>query len=1185
MKKFCTMLLAGCLLFASFCMAQSSIEFVENKGQWGPWFQFKATTPGGEFFLEKDGFRYLLGDAQNNMKKDSFHVGLLKTAPVLKYHVYKVSFENCRAPEIVGLKSQQHYYNYFHGKDSTKWKTGIHPSLAVDYKGLYDGIDMHVSSEKGSLEYEFIVHPNGDATAVQLKFDGLDNMKLSKGNLVLNTSVGQMMEMKPFAYQYIDDKKTEVPCNYRLKNNVLTYEFPDGYNHAADLVIDPTVVFCSFTGSTADNWGFTATYDDQGNFYAGGLVDALLSGTSYPVSTGAFQTTFGGGQGATAVEYAADIAIMKLDPTGHTRIFATYIGGSANERPHSMIVDSSNNLIIAGRTHSTDYPVTSGAFQTASGGGWDIVVTKLNSTGTALIGSTYIGGSGDDGVNFDSTEIGYGHLKFNYGDDARSEVQIDKVGNIYVTGSTMSTDFPTTPTALATTLSGLQDGVVFKFNNNLSTLYWSTYLGGNGDDAGYVLAFNQSQTSLYVAGGTGSTNFPVTAGSWQSTYMGDSADGYIVKFKNSPPYNIQKGTYVGTANFDQVYGIQLDNEGNVYVMGQSIGGAFPVTSGVFSNPSSSQFVMKIDSNLTSDLISTVYGSGDPVHTNISPVAFLVDTCENIYISGWGGNLTLASAHSGFCFGMPITPDAYQSTTDGADFYFIVFAPGLSSVRYATYYGRNTGTTYWEGEHVDGGTSRFDRHGIIYQAICANCGGPSSPAFPTTAGSWATLDASNNCNEAALKIAFNIGPVTLHITANPSTTGCAPFAVNFTNSSLNTVSYLWNFGDGSPTDAEYAPTHTFTAGGVYTVTITGSNSNACFRTSDTDRLIVVVDTDKIIPAFSCQVVDSCGPFTAAFINTSHNGVPGDSVYTQYVWFYGDGTTSTGKNPENHNYLSAGTYTVTMVMIDTGACNSPDTVAHVITISSFMVSAAFNMPDSVCIGTAISPLLTSSSADTIYWNFGNGFITNSASPTYTYPDSGTYTVTVVAANKNSCNGGDTLTRKITVLAAPIANFSFSPVVPVPNEPITFTNLSVNAVRYLWDFGDKSTSTEVNPVHMFDNTAVFHTCLSAFNASNCPSKICRSVPAEVFPNIGIPTAFSPNNDGENDILYVRGAAIKTLDLKIYNRWGQMVFETTSQDKGWDGTYNGQPQPVEAYAYILVADFIDGTGKTLKGNVTLLR
>ena len=594
--------------------------------------------------------------------------------------------------------------------------------------------------------------------------------------------------MKPYAYQVMDGQRTQVKCNYVLENNVLTFSLPSGYDHSRMLVIDPTVVFCSFTGSTADNWGFTATYDSHGDFYAGGLVNALMAGTSFPVSPGAYQSVYGGGQGSSAIEYAADIAIMKFNAGGTSRLYGTYLGGSNNERPFSMIADSADNLVLCGRTHSIDYPVTTGAYQITNHGGWDMVVSKLSVNGTALLASTYMGGSGDDGINYDSTEVGYGHLKLNYGDDARSEIQTDLQGNIYVTGSTFSTDFPTTATAIATTLGGMQDGVVFKFNDSLTTLLWSTYLHGSGDDAGYSLAFNNSQTSLYVSGGTNSTDFPVTTGGWQPTFMGDSADGFILKFQNSDPYTVQEGTYVGTANYDQVYGIQVDAADNLYVMGQSLGGAFPVTSGVYANSGSSQFVMKLDSNLSTDLASTVYGSGDPLHTNISPVAFMVDTCGSIYISGWGGNLTLASTRSGLCTGMPVTPDAYQSTTDGADFYFIVLAPEMTSLLYATFYGRNTGTTYWEGEHVDGGTSRFDKNGVIYQAICANCGGPTSIPFPTTAGSWDTVDGSINCNEAALKIAFNISVCPTAVASVKS--GASAFRI-FPDPANDDLNIAWN----------------------------------------------------------------------------------------------------------------------------------------------------------------------------------------------------------------------------------------------------------------------------------------------------------------------------------------------------------------------------------------------------------
>ena len=1188
------LILLCCLysVIAHTAYSQTASEFVENKGQWGNWFKYKATTLAGDVYLENDGFRYVLCDPANGRRIDSVHTGQLDT-PKMRFHVYKMTFEGANLqPEIVGHKQQKNYYNYYYGNDPKRWKTGIHPYKALDYNELYPGINMHVTAEVGSLVYELFVQPGADVSNVKLKFDGPDKMSVKEGDLYINTSVGLVKELKPYVFQYINGNKTEVACNYSLRNNTVTFDFPNDYDHTAQLIIDPTIAFwCSFTGSTADNWGFTATYDNSGNFYLAGLVNALSTaagglGGAYPVSPGAYQSTFGGGQGNSGVEYAADIGIMKLSSDGTTRIFATYLGGANNERPHSLIVDAADNLIVAGRTHSVDFPVTAGAFQPANAGGWDIIVTKMNSTGTALIGSTYLGGSTDDGVNFDSTEVGYGHLKWNYGDDARSEVQVDNLGNIYVASNTTSTDFPVTPTAVSTTYGGgMQDGVAFKMNSTLTSLVWSSYIGGTRDDAAYVITFNPNQTSFYIAGGTSSTNFPTVPGCWQTTYQGDSSDGFILKIQNSAPYTLQKGTYVGTSNFDQVYGIQIDNLGTVWVMGQSLGGTFPVTAGVYSNPNSSQFVMKIDSNLGNDLVSTVYGSGDAAHTNISPVAFLVDTCNNVYISGWGGNImggfAPGLAHSGTTTGMYVTPDAHLSTTDGYDFYFIVFGPDLTGVRYATFYGRNDPNPN-HGEHVDGGTSRFDKHGIIYQAICANCGGTvGTIPFPTTPGVYAPTDMSQNCNEAALKIAFNIGPVQAIITAGPSTSGCAPLTGDFTNTSNNGLSFVWNFGDGSAIDTSYSPTHTFTASGTYTVSLSAANSNACFVTNDTAYLIIRVDTNYITPGFTYTITDSCGPYTVAITNTSTSHTSGTPVYQ---WWFGNGSVFTGTNPPVQNYADTGVYTITLVMSDDSACHSPDTVIEKIHIFNEKVSAHFIIPDSICAGTPFTPSGGATNATTTTWYYA-GDTTTTPLPTITFDVAGTYTITLVALNPGACNGGDTVTEIIKVLPLPVANFTFIPLTPTANVPTTFTNLSTNATHYVWDFGDGSTSTDFAPVHQYTKTGNFKVCLTALNSSSCPSIMCKTVPADVEPELGLPTAFSPNGDGENEVLYVRGAAIVTMDLKIFNRWGQLVFETTSQDKGWDGKFNGQPQPIDAYAYVLNATFIDGSAKLLKGNITLLR
>jgi gliding motility-associated-like protein len=191
----------------------------------------------------------------------------------------------------------------------------------------------------------------------------------------------------------------------------------------------------------------------------------------------------------------------------------------------------------------------------------------------------------------------------------------------------------------------------------------------------------------------------------------------------------------------------------------------------------------------------------------------------------------------------------------------------------------------------------------------------------------------------------------------------------------------------------------------------------------------------------------------------------------------------------------------------------------------------------------------------------------------------------ANPASCNKRDTLRKSVTIKPLPTADFSFAPVIPVRNTPTVFTNLSVNANTYSWDFGDGSGSNAINPSHQYLKTGKWTVCLIARTTEGCADTVCKGVESDVRVGIDIPNAFSPNGDGENEVLYVRGGAIVTMNLKIFNRWGTKVFESSSLSSGWDGTYNGKPLEMDAYAYVLTASFIDGTTAQMQGNVSLVR
>lgn len=1175
-----------------------SIEYVRNAGQWKGDFEYKATTATGDVFLSEKSMTFLVGHAANHQLVESVKHGGAKDPVTLLFHAYRVHFEGAATPKVTGSKEQSWYYNYFLGKDPSKWKSGIHPALGVDYAGLYPGVDMHISSEKGHMKYEFIVAPGADPAMIRLRYEGQEKLSIQDEHLVIKTSIGDVQELKPYVYQYLESGKKVVPCRYAIKGQTLTYDLYKGYDATKPLVIDPTIVFSTFTGSTADNWGYTATYDAAGNFYGGGAVfDYSGPGGGYPADPGAFQSRFGGGVNdpasgtgdAHGLGIACDIGVIKYNSTGTTKIYASFIGGSDNEVPHSMVVDANNNLIVGGKTNSSNYPVTAAGYDTSYNRNGDIVITKLNATGTALIGSTYLGGTGRDGSNFSGSSVIYGNLKYNYGDDARSEVLVDRAGNIYLAGCTNSTDFPVTANASQKLSGGGQDAVITKLNNTLSTLIWSTYLGGTQDDAGYVMALDNSENYLYVGGGTMSADFPATGGTWRVGYQGGSSDGYIARYQNNSTYALEKVCFVGTPNQDQVYGVQVDLDDNVYAMGQSLGGAFPVTSGVYSNPNSSQFVIKLNKDLATNIYSTVYGSGDPSRTNISPVAFLVDTCQNVYISGWGGPLSSARPTIGNTTGMPVTPNALQSTTDGYDFYFIVFSRNASSLLYGTFYGRHS-TNAGLGEHVDGGTSRFDKNGVVYQAICGGCGGTAGPPLPTTAGSFSPLNGSTNCNLASLKIAFELGQVIAQANASPTARGCPPLTVQFQNNSTNATNYLWDFRDGSQTSSLPAPTHTFTRPGVYRVMLVATNPNAC-KPVDTSYTTITVDSARTIAGYNLVVTDSCGPYRIALTNTSqYSQTPGSTSFTRFTWDFGDGTTTTGANPGTHDYNAPGTYTVTMRMIDSTACNSPETVSKTITINSLRVTAAFNIPDSICVGVPLDLNDNSTNAVTRQWAFGDGRSSTQTAVRHVYTTPGTYTVVLTSRNPAACNLVDSASRTIFVSPVPNADFSFAPIIPVPNTAIDFTNKSTDATNYVWSFGDNSGSNEVNPSHLYRKSGKYTVCLVAYNKGGCADTVCKQVEADVLTRAELPTAFSPNGDGSNDRFYVRGGGIEKSTLKVFNRWGQMVFESidapaNQESYGWDGTFNGKEQEMEVYAYVLEVTYIDGSTAQRKGNVTLIR
>lgn len=1233
--------MSGYKLFASaialalinFCYGQN-LELVENKGQWDPSVKFKGELLNGAFFLGPNGYRVL---QQNSFDLDKIHNRVhghhdensgikittngtdTKTTEaknvsmpvsddeiILHSHAYQVTFDQSSLnPEIIPEKQQIGYNNYIYGTSFGKQQGGQCKIYGgVLYKNMYPGVDVRYYSNRGNLKYDIIVQPNADISKLALKYEGTDGLEIKNNELIIKTSVGTLTEKFPYSYQLVDGIRTQVGCKFKLYGNVVKYQL-DKYDHSKTLIIDPTLVFCSFTGSSADNWGYTATYGPDGSMFGGGIV----FGAGYPISTGSFQTTFGGGSTSTGEGAGYDIGIIKLSPDGSKRTYATYIGGSGNEAPHSMVVDAQGNLIVAGRTTSGDFPTKTANFGPTTGkGDWDIIVFKLSADGSNLIGSIKVGGTGDDGVNIKNKYSNlYGvngpsaiSLQQNYGDDSRSEVIIN--GNsIYLSSCSQSTDltftgFPNSaqPTKATGLINGRQnqDGLLLQFDINLTALTYGSFIGGSLDDAAYVISSSPTTGNVFVGGGTSSNDMPGDHSNTVGTTFTTSStiNGFVNEY--SPSGVLIKAAYIGTTSGNtQVYGLKFDRFGFPYIMGTTSGN-FSLINSAFGQNGGKQFIGKLAKDLSTYVYFTAFGNGGSL-PNISPVAFLVDRCENVYLSGWGGDIFGASNQQPFpnsgVAGLPITPDAIQSTTDNRDMYFFVLKKDAVSQLYGSYFGQNGGFT----DHVDGGTSRFDDAGIIYQAICANCGGKA--IFPTTPGVWGPVNKGTDCNEAMVKIAFNFSGVHSGVKASIAydgdTTGCVPLTINFRDTIALAQSYIWDFGDGSAGATTLTPniSHTYNKLGVFLVQLIATDTSKCFP-YDTTYTHVRIRADSSHLMATATKLPPCTSTSYLFNNTS---IPYAKKFgnKSFLWIWGDNSPNVvaPKTPAlSHTFPGIGTYNVKLVLTDTNFCNSPDTFFLPVRIAP-NVKASVSTSSSGCAPYNAVFNNTSLGGTSFFWDFGDGNTSTANAPTELYSTPGIYTVKLIATDANSCNFIDSTTFTITVSGKPTSSFSYSPNPPQQNVITTFTNLSIAATHYKWLYGDGDTlltfRLDTTVRHIYNETKQYQPCLVAINNFNCPDTSCQSLNAIVVPIVDVPNAFTPNNDGVNDKAIVVGIGITKMVFRIYNRLGQMVFETNDYKQGWDGIYKGKPQPMDAYGYTLDAQFFDGKSIKKSGSITLLR
>ena len=1239
------------ILFASSALlsiGQSGIQFVQNRGQWPNTVTFRADLPSATAWIESGSILIDRYDGKAIQALAHAHASASEASVAsqsVAHHALRLRFSGAnQTPISEPLGVRPGSFNFFIGNDPSRWAEHVHAFSAVLQRDIYPNVDLRFRAEGAAIKYDLLLAPGADVSRILFTYEGSDGMDVKPERVTVKTSLGELTETIPLAYQEKNGARVAITCTYREVGDQIGFVLGD-HDHTLPVVIDPTLVFSTYSGSVANNFGYTATFDRDGFLYSG----STAFGQAYPFTLGAYQVTHAGGDG---LFDGIDIALTKYDTTGTFLIWSTFLGGSSDELPHSLVVNANDELFVYGTTSSPNFPVTTNAFDPVFNGGppvdlsnglganfpngADMFVARLSADGSALLASTYLGGSQTDGLN---TAAG---LKFNYADEVRGEVLLDANNNVYIGSCTASPNMPTTVGALQPTYAGGdQEGIVFKLDASLTTVLWGTYLGGTLADAIYNVELDDDGR-LYVAGGTRSTDFPVTPGVLFNAYQGGTADGFVAELSTEGTALVAS-SYFGTAAYDQCYFTELDQQGNVFLFGQTNAPSGElVFNAPYNIPHAGQFIAKLDRGLTTLQISSRFGQGDGT-PDISPTAFLVDYCDKIYVSGWGSAIQGGSLST---TGLAVTADAFQSTTDGNDFYLAVFELDMSGLFYATYFGGGV-----SGEHVDGGTSRFDRRGRVYQSVCAGCGGNSDMPIQPSPGAWSATNNSGFCNNAVFKFDLDLPIVVADFN---STSNCLPDPIEFDNASSGATSYLWSFGDGA-TSVSISPTHVYPSPGTYSVTLIAINTGTCNQQDTISQQVVVLGSGSyslpdtslclggtvqigLLPIADPSITYQWTPATGLSNPNAANPIATPLGSTAYTLAISNGvcTTSATQNvqvislsidaglsqiicgPNATGQLVANGFggidlfqwSSTNTFQDTLNATLPDSTASVtpsvsgwyfvrsldgacVSMDSVQITVSLADPRLLAVGTictgdiATIDLLGVEEGSTILWepaseiDSGQGTGRVQVTPTETT----SYSVSVISPV------GCTWTGSATVLVSSLTGASIaataSPLIVLPGETSQLQALPGSGVTYSWMPSNLLDDPFIaSPIATLQQTTVFTVTIS--------DGVCtkdRSVRVEVRelrcegPDIFVPYTFTPNGDGQNDVLFVRGRSIERMEFLVFDRWGEKVFETNDPSRGWDGTYEGKPVDPAVFVYHLTAYCIDGQQFFTKGNVTVVR
>ncbi len=642
------------------------LSFEANQGQTDPQVKFLSRGPGYTLFLTLTGATYFLKSKSQTQNLESFDIS--QSLPDKTLVLYIKWIKANPKPEIVGLDKLPGQSNYFIGQDPKKWSTHIPTYARVKYNDIYPGVDLIYYGNQHQLECDFVVAPGVDPKAIGFTVEGVDDLKIRpEGDLILRVANEYVYLHKPRVYQEVNGSNRVIPARYvfldpesldqrqKASNNesrpILGFQI-DSYDTQKPLLIDPVLTYSTYLGGSSEDFSRGIAVDSRGNVYVIGNTFSLDFPTVNPV------------QPSKSDFFDSDSFVAKVDPTGSTLIYVTYLGGSHNDFGRGVAVDSGGNAYIVGNTNSMDFP-TANPFQPIFGGGssfGDAFIAKLDPTGSTLIYSTYVGG--------DSPDEG-------------KAIAVDLEGNAYLTGNTLSTNFPILNPFQPIFGGGkgsFGDAFITKLNPTGSTLVYSTYLGGSGEDSGRSITVD-ALGHAYVTGFTTSVNFP-TVVPIQPTFGGGSSfgDAFVTKLNPSGSALIYS-TYLGGNREDVGRGIAVDISGSVYITGETSSADFPTKNPLQRKQGSfldkDAFIAKLNPAGSALIYSTYLGGrAYDVGRGIA-----VDASGNAYVVGATGSTQFPTIN-------PFQP-FYGGSLDA--FVAKLNATG-SALVYSSYLGGNRGET-------------------------------------------------------------------------------------------------------------------------------------------------------------------------------------------------------------------------------------------------------------------------------------------------------------------------------------------------------------------------------------------------------------------------------------------------------------------------------------------------------------